>query len=223
MLKYETIYQVRDARERLKRNSYRHTTHFTRDSDTMLVFTIGSKADAEAQNNLDFCLDVGRRFDAQYLVLHENKIQFVGAQIKSHIMKELAPDAWRKEYMAWSDSRNIDFMDDGSGLGEFYSFRPLRRAFADKNTQGIYDIATGQRIKNRREIITRFWDLGFAAQRGQPLSVCPIRWSGRRDELEDLTEIADRHWRRKNTSEVAKKIVSSFRSINRFAAWPGAW
>jgi hypothetical protein len=35
--------------------------------------------------------------------------------------------------------------------------------------------------------------------------------------------LAERHWNRRNTSDVAKKLVSAWRSINRYAAWPGSW
>ena len=89
--------------------------------------------------------------------------------------------------------------------------------------QGIYDVATGRRLTNRREIIERMWALGFAAQRGRPLLIARVRWTGNRQELEHVTQLAQQYWDRRHQSDMAKKMVSAFRSINRYAAWPGAW
>jgi hypothetical protein len=67
------------------------------------------------------------------------------------------------------------------------------------------------------------WALGFAAHRGRPLSIAKIRWTGSRQELELATQLAEQHWDRRRTSDVARKLCSVFTSINRYAAWPGAW
>jgi hypothetical protein len=87
----------------------------------------------------------------------------------------------------------------------------------------VYDVTTGQRMTRRETIIRAFWDLGFATWRGRPYSVARLRWSGERAELEELTALAGRYWPNQYRSDVAKKIVSAHRSINRYAAWPGAW
>lgn len=223
MLQYERIHQVAQAQDRLRSNYYRHSTQHNRDSDTLIVFTLAEEARRDAQNNLDFCLDIGRKHRAEYLVLQENKIQFVGVGIYNGIMDRLAPGAWQQDYMTWSDSRSIDFGRDSSGIGECHVMRPWRRAFAMSGTRGVYDIGTGTRLKNREDIITRFWNLGYASWRGRPLSVAPIRWSGSREELEVVTQLADRYWNRRHVSDAAKKMCSAFTSLNRYAAWPGAW
>lgn len=223
MLKYAEIHQVVQAQERLRTNYYRFGSTHNRDSDALLVFTLGQEAEQQAQKNLEFCQDIGRRYQAEYLVLHDNKIQFAGRRIREGIMDALAPGAWRNEYMEWTDSRSIDIGSDSSGLGECYSMRPWRRAFAMSHTRGIYELGTGNRLKNRRDIIERFWSLGYAAWRGRPLSVASIRWSGSREELEVVTQLADRYWSRRHSSDAAKKMVSAYTSLNRYAAWPGAW
>jgi hypothetical protein len=78
-------------------------------------------------------------------------------------------------------------------------------------------------MTRREDIIRAFWSLGFATWRGRPYSIARLRWSGEREELEELTSLAGRYWRNRSRSDVAKKIVSAHRSINRYAAWPGAW
>lgn len=223
MLEYTNIYQVAQAADRLRSDYYRHSSMHSKDSDAMVVFTLSQQADRDAQHNLDFCLDVGKKYRADYLVLHDNKIQFIGRRVLEGIMDHLAPGSWRNGYMKWSDSRSIDMLHDGSGCGEHYSLRPWRRAFANSGTRGIYSVDTGQRIKNRREIITRFWDLGYATWRGRPLSVAPIRWSGTKDELETVTDLANKFWNRRHSSDAAKKMCSAYTSLNRYAAWPGSW
>jgi hypothetical protein len=223
MLTYQNIYAVQSAQERLRQGYRWGFGHHTKDSDALLVFTQGQEAKQDAQRNLDFCLDTGRRYHADYLVLHNNMIQFVGQRIREGVMDALAPGAWRQEYMTWSDSRGIDSSTDYSGRGELYSLRPWRKAFADSSTRGIYEVATGKRIKNRQDIIERFWSLGYATWRGRPPRVASVRWSGNREELEMLTSMAEKYWYRRHQSNVAKKMCSAYTSINRYAAWPGAW
>lgn len=224
MLHYQTIYQIRDARYRLKKDYYTYgrTTH-TKDADTMLVFTHGSIADQQAKENLNFLLDAGRKFNAELLVLHEGKIQFAGRNMSPEIQSWVLPADWCHEWQEWSDSRSIDARFDDSGLGESFTIRFWRRCFADNKTQGVYDVASGTRLTNRKETIRKFWALGFAAWRGRPLAVAEIRHTGTRNDLLEISELANKYWSRRFQSDVAKKIVSTYRSINRYAAWPGAW
>lgn len=225
MLAYQTIYQVEQAQDRLRRDAgrYRWNTSHTFDSDTLLVFTMGQEAEQAAQNNLDFCLGIALDHDVDYLVLHDNKIQFLGRRIREGIMTTVAPGPWAQDYMTWSDSRSINISSDNSGQGELYGLRSWRRAFATRKTQGIYEVASGTRLKNRRDIIERFWSLGYAAWRGRPLCVSSVRQTGTRAELEVLTKLADQYWHRRHSSDAAKKMCAAYTSLNRYAAWPGAW
>jgi hypothetical protein len=223
MLAYENIYATRDAQQRL-RGGYRWGTgSHTRDSDTLLVFTIGGKAEQDAANNLDFLMSLGKKHGASYLVLHENRIQYLADHSNNNLEQEMLPQAWVEKYLEWTNSERLEFGIQDSGQGFCHSFRPWRRAFATPKTHGIYDLTTGTRLTNRQEIIERIWDHGFAAWRGRPLSVANIRWSGSRSELEDLVQIADRYWGRRHNSDMAKKMCSAYTAINRYAAWPGAW
>ena len=223
MLKYENIYAICDAEERLRRGYRWGAGHHTKDSDALLMFTIGPKADEDAANNLDFLLTLGQKHSATHLVLHANKIQYLANDATNGIEQDLLPTEWTQQYQEWLESKNLEFAVHESGQGFCHSFRTWRRAFATRKTHGIYDLATGRRLTNRQEIIERIWDHGFAAWRGRPLSVANIKWSGSREELEDLVKIADRYWSRRHKSDMAKKMCSAYTSINRYAAWPGAW
>ena len=223
MLAYKNIYAVCDAGERLRRDYRWGAGHHTRDSDTLLMFTIGAKAEEDATNNLNFLLSLGQKHSATYLVLHANKIQFLADHNSNRIEQDLLPTEWTRQYQEWLESKNLEFSVQDSGQGFCHGFRTWRRAFATRNTHGIYDLATGRRLTNRQNIIERIWDHGFAAWRGRPLSVANIKWSGTREDLEDLTHIADRYWNRRHKSDMAKKMCSAYTAINRYAAWPGAW
>ncbi len=223
MLKYENIYVIRDAEERLRRGYRWGSGNHTQASDKMLVFTIGPKAEEDASSNLELLTSLGRQHNANYLVLHANKIQYLANHANNGLEQDLLPKEWVKKYLDWTDSKNLDFGIQDSGQGFCHSFRPWRRAFATRKTHGIYDLSTGRRLTNRQNIIERIWDHGFAAWRGRPLSVANIKWSGTREELEDLTNIADRYWNRRHKSDMAKKMCSAYTSINRYCAWPGSW
>lgn len=223
MLAYQNIYATHDAQERLRRDYRWNSGGHTRDSDTMLMFTIGTKAEEDAVNNLNFLMTIGKKHGATHLVLHDNRIQFLAHDADNQLEQDLLPKEWVKEYNDWTDSRQLDFTVQNSGQGYCHSFRSWRHSFATRKTHGIYDLTTGVRLTNRQEIISRIWDHGFATWRGRPLSVASIRWSGSREELEDLTRIADRYWHRRHQSDMAKKMCSAYTAINRYAAWPGAW
>lgn len=223
MLKYENIHAIRDAEERLRGNYRWGAGNHTKESDTLLMFTVGTQAEQDAIDNLDFLLSLGKKHSATHLVLHGNKIQYLADHNSNGIEQDLLPTEWTQRYREWVDSPNIDFTVQDSGQGFCHSFRIWRRAFATRKTHGIYDLSTGVRLTNRQEIIERIWNHGFAAWRGRPLAVANIKWSGSREELEDLTVIADRYWNRRHKSDMAKKMCSAYTAINRYAAWPGAW
>lgn len=223
MLKYENIYAIRDAEERLRRGYRWGTGHHTKESDALLMFTIGPTAEQDAKDNLEFVLSVGQKHGAAYVVLHGNKIQYLTNNANNGLEQDLAPKDWMTKYQDWIDSKNIDFTIEDSGQGFCHSLKSWRRAFATPKTHGIYDVHKGIRLTNRHGIIQCMWDHGFAAWRGRPLGVASVRWSGTREELEDLTVIADRYWTRRYKSDMAKKMCSAYTSINRYAAWPGAW
>ena len=223
MLKYENIHAVSEAQDRLRGGGYRWQHTHTKEADALLLFTCETKAIEDAEHNLQSLLALGCRHGATHLILHANKVQFLSHSTDNGIEQELITPEWKQAYLEWTGHSNIEFTIEDSGQGVCHSFRPWRRAFATRSTHGIYDLSTGQRIKNRQEIIERIWAHGFAAWRGRPLSVAAIRWAGTKEELEDLTAIADRYWKRRFKSDMAKKMCSAYTSINRYCAWPGAW
>lgn len=232
MLNYELIHTVNNAQRRLKRDYYNHPwntgTPATREVDRLTVFTHGEAARQQSQDNLDFCLQVARKHDMNVVVFKDCQIQMAGGRsVDSRCaaaVYRLFPHSWLSAYEAWLDTQHPQrAMTQDSDEGESLEFYSYRHCFSVPEHQGVYDVGTGRRITNRRDIIERFWTLGFATSRGRPPSIARIRWTGSKSELKEITELADRHWDRRYASEAAKKLVTPFRSINRYAAWPGAW
>ena len=231
MLRYQTIYQANTVQERLRRNRYggnywREETH-NREADTLAAFTLKPEAQQHSRHNFDLVLATARHYRQDLVVIKPEQIQVAGTgdgSVNRDIAKKLFPESWLREYEQWLDTTYpLAPRVDHSGQGAFTEFYTYRPALCLREHQGVYDVASGRRLTNRREIIERMWRLGFAAQRGRPLSVARTKWTGNREELQEIADLADRHWNRRNTSEAAKKLVSVWRSINRYSAWPGSW
>lgn len=230
MLNYQIISEANKTQERLRRNGYGNRwqdSNHTREADTLSLFTLGPQAQQHSRANFDLVMSLAQQYRQDLLVIKPQQVQVAGVgdgSLNRDMARVLFPDTWLREYERWIDtthaiSPRFDQSEQGAFL-EFYTYRP---ALCLREQQGVYDVATGRRLTNRREIIERMWRLGFAAQRGRPLSIARIRWTGNREELTEVADLADRYWNRRNTSEVAKKMVSAWRSINRYAAWPGSW
>ena len=231
MLRYQIICEANKTQERLRRNRYggnywREETH-NREADTLAAFTLIPESQQHSKHNFDLVLATARHYRQDLVVIKPEQIQVAGpgdGSVNQDIAKELFAESWLREYEQWLDTTYpLSPRVDHSGQGAFTEFYTYRPALCLREHQGVYDVATGRRLTNRRDIIERMWRLGFAAQRGRPLSIARTKWTGNREELQEIADLADRHWNRRNTSEAAKKLVSVWRSINRYSAWPGSW
>ena len=227
MLTYQTVSGANKIQRRLKRNTYDLAwgdTRHSRDGDQLALFTLEPQALRDSEANLAWVMTMAQNLGQSLVVFKNNHIQVAGRHSSEAVASHVWPRDWLREHREWLDATNdisprLDHSEQGE-MAEFHSYRPC---FAMEKHQGVYDVATGRRLTNRQEIIERMWALGFAAQRGRPLSIARIRWTGYREELEHVTRLADQYRDREYHSDVAKKMVSAFRSINRYAAWPGAW
>jgi len=223
------IAEANAVSERLRRDHYNRawggSMDHTRDGDRLTLFTLESQAQQDSLENLQKVISVARAYGQDLVVAKTNLIQVAGPGQRSQEVADLiAPHEWRLDYQQWLDSNNHTAPKfDASELGELCELRTWRPALIMREHQGVYDVATGKRLTARREIIERMWALGFAAQRGRPLAISKILWTGTKEELTHLTTLTEQYWDRRHLSDMAKKIVSAFRSINRYAAWPGAW
>ncbi len=225
MIQYQNVKVYSDARERHRNDRYQwRSDGHTRESDRMVMFTTESHAQEESVLNLEHFKVLGRAHNMRYLVVNRTKLQFVGHNHLELIQRAVSRDAWCEDYKKEHSDRLPDMNIDVTDRGGVLHIRAYNHGLLLKEHYGVYDLQEDQRIKNREAIIERFWEYGFATWRGRPPTVSQLRWSGPRDHLEHLTTLADHYWRHDNgRNEVAKKICSAYRSINRYAAWPGAW
>ena len=228
MLKYQAIHQVQQVRRRMKSGRYGgyYGQDHTLEGDHLFDFTHGPAAEADSLQNLETLLAQARAYDQSLVVIKPYVVQIAGAPHSGHrsMADGLFTAEWIRGYDQWLDTthRSHPLMDTNE-RGQVMGFYTYRACMCLEAHQGVYDVVTGQRLTNRRDTIERMWALGFAANRGRPLAIAKPRWTGTREELELITELADRFWERRYETEAAKKMVSTYRSINRYAAWPGAW
>lgn len=230
MLKYHNIHAVNQANYRLadgRRNLYGMKPSSHREQDQLTVFTLGKAAAADSAYNLDWLLKLARKYDQSYLIFVDRKIQMLG-ELYTHtdaILNSLQPQIWREEFEAWGERGlgRIRAYSERSGLGGLAQMMTYKRCWALTKDQGVYDVGNGKKITNRRDVIQGFWNFGFAALRGRPLTVAAIANVGERCELEEITNRAQHYYYKRGFSEAARKIVTTFTSLNRVAAWPDAW
>lgn len=224
-LQYRTLYQFISAQEKMKRLPWARHNDDQEKSNRMLLWTLGPEATKESKENFDHCMELAQWAKAQYVVIHQNKLQFLGHNLCDDLNKVLRDRAWTKSYTDWLNHYSVgpSIDTDSSGISHCTHFSIYRSCLALKEQMGIWHVASRQRLTNRQQIIETIWDHGFATWRGRPYSVARLKWTGNKDDLTDATALYDKYVARYKTSNVAKKIVSAFTSINRYAAWPGAW
>ena len=230
MLRYEQIHEVAKARRRLapgRRDRYAWRQDGRNpENDQLTLFTFETQALTESADNLEFLLATARAHGQRYVVLTDSKIQIAGDGPVYRVADRMAPSAWCQDFSEWLDEGRLTTAVpavEHTTRGGAAILQTWRHCFCLKEHQGVYEVSTGRRMTNREQIIRAFWDLGFATWRGRPPSIAKLRWSGEREELEELTALAGRYWHNVYRTDVAKKIVSAHRSINRYAAWPGSW
>lgn len=220
----EYISQYSEARYRLRGNRYgwRGSNH-TRDSDRLVMFTVENRAREESDANLAYFMGLGQRHGAELMTANDHKIQFVSKRSLDDLKYEVENSQWYQDTQIDDHWRRTTIETDTTNDGQCVTVRWHRHNSLIPEHMGVYDLESSNRIKNREQIIRTFWAYGFATWRGRPPSVARIRWSGSREELEELADLYHRHRTRSYVSDVAKKITSAYRSISRYAAWPGAW
>lgn len=229
MLRYERIHEVTNARRRLapgRRDRYAGRRDRSPENDQLTLFTFETQALTESADNLEFLLTTAQAHDQQWVVLTDMKIQIAGERSVDQVADRMAPPEWQQDFSEWLDEQRLTTpvpTVERTTRGGAVTLQTWRHCFCLQEHQGVYEVSTGRRITSREQIGRAFWNLGFATWRGRPYSIARLQWSGQREELEELTALAGRYWRGVSRTDVARKIISAHRSINRYAAWPGSW
>ena len=232
MLEIRNIHAYNDAGERLRRRYYSwisDNANEARRTDTLTQFTFRTHAMLDSSANLENLLELGRTAGVTLLIFKPRTVQFVApadavTAACDTVFSESQLLEWEQTMATRSNnSYHSTFATwrDNTDAGSAGSVTHYQAPFAVKEHAGVYDCVTGERITDRRTVIQRAWDLGFACKRGRPLTVARTAWSGTREDLVRAEEIY-REFRGKST-EPARKLCSVYTSAARHYAWPGTW
>lgn len=234
MLQYENIAAWSRAHSRLQ-HRYRHATSWytdtnteRQDADKLTLFATDLASKKESQHNLSYLLDVAKKTKAVSVIVKPKIIQLSGYSDAQDLDKIISR-AWRDTWWEWWSETNGSYSVPvwqqhewpDCYVVELQTYGP--GYFCRSAEVGVYRAQDGMKITNRREQIELLWSQGLPSRRGRPIHVAPRRWSGSKEELILLTELAGKHRPTARQSEVSAKIVSAFNAINRCVAWPGAW
>jgi hypothetical protein len=228
MIEIKNILAYNQASNRLRAGYYwQNDAKERRESDSLAQFTFRTHAYLDSSANLENLLQAAYDHGCELLVFSPRRIQVLGDNARVEAMANQAwPTAWCESVM--SDRRNDhysslnrshDISDEGGWAGITHYERP----FGVNDHAGVYDVKTGERITNRRVVIERAWQRGFACRRGRPLNFARIRDSGTREELREAESLYDRFFSSRSKSDVSRKIQSVYNSTVRYHCWPGSW
>lgn len=223
MIRYQEIYQHNRANATIRGGRSWADTDSDFSRAQLTVFTTSVSAPEQSQSNLDWLLTQARRASVAIMVVEPSRVQFLGQGV-ARAMDQAFPDSWRQEYRQWCDREGwADPRYESSEEGECATIYLYRECVTVPKSQGVYEVESGRRMTRRRDIIQRFWNWGFPARRGRPLSVGQLRWTGNREELELSRRLFDQYYLRRDRSEIAKKICQAYTSTVRNYAWPDNW
>jgi len=232
MLEIRNIHAYNDAGERLRRRYYSwisDNADEARRTDTLTQFTFRTHALLDSSANLENLLELGRTTGVSLLVFKPRTVQFVApadavTAAWYTVFSESQLQEWEQTLATRSHNSYYSTFAtwrDNTDVGSASSVTHYQAPFGVKEHAGVYDCSTGDRITDRRAVIQRVWDLGFACKRGRPLTVARTQWSGSREDLVRAEEIYN-EFRNKNT-DPARKLCSVYNSAARHCAWPGTW
>jgi hypothetical protein len=234
MLEIRNVHAYNEAGERLRRRYYNWVSanaEESRKTDTLTEFTFRTHAMLDSSANLENLLELGSTTGVSLLVFKPRTVQFVAASdavtAAWHIVfSESQLQEWEQTLATRSHNSYYSTFAtwrDNADRGSASSITHHQAPFGVKEHAGVYDCATGEKITDRRAVIQRVWDLGFACSRGRPLTVARTKWSGSREDLVRAEEIFNEFYTRRYTSDSARKLCQVYTSASRHYAWPGTW
>jgi hypothetical protein len=223
MIEYLDIYHNQRARRQLREHKW-----YRQDTDqataTMTEFTTSLTAPRHSADNVQVLMAHARRYGMDIMVIKSSAVQFLGGANAQMAMDQAFPPDWLEKFQqAVEMSMALKTRREISDQGESATLHFWRDCVAVPKFQGVYEVSTGRRMTNRREIIERIWSWGFPTLRGRPLSVGQIMHSGSPKQLQQARKLYDEYYLYRDRTEVAKKICQIYTSIRRYYAWPGDW
>lgn len=222
MIEYRTLYSYLTAERRARLNHYRWGG-FNRDTDRLTTFTLKLQAQHDSALNWQWCRDQALRHGADTMIMRANCVQFLGERLDHDLENQLLPQQWIQDYQDWCQDSWMTSQAhrEQTDQGQLATVRLWRPVLCVRAQQGVWDLVQHRRLTQRAEIVQRFWTRGFATLRGHVPMVCTQNWSGNAQELQQLVQMATTMSARRGRSEVARRMVSTLRSLRARIQWPG--
>ena len=193
------------------------------------MFTCEKNAKEESEHNLQQLKAKAQEIESPVLILKGNEIIFAGTEY-AVASTDLTSDEWLDDFEANRKSKYYSARPFWTHQVSEYDRHEFSMSaygsdyiFTRPPQCGFYLVDEDKKLTNRREQIQTLWNLGFVARRGRPITVGNVRHCGTPSDVQLATDLAQRFWKRRCDSEVAKKACQIYTSINRDFCWPGSW
>ena len=200
------------------------------DAARLALFTLGDYPAEDSAQNVNELIDVAANYNHKFLVVTRDFAQFVGGDpIPDRV---LFTNEFKKNIVAVTRYPNDSTFElkrqTSSEFAHCATFRPSWYVnIAVPAHRGVYNVKTGERIADRRQVIQHFWDMGFITRRGRPLSVASDSVGATREEIIRLGNEYERvqHDMKIDgiSTEYRRRIRTTYNAISKDCAWPGVW
>ena len=149
-------------------------------NQTLLRFTLSEDAKQESNGNRNSVLEIAKKYNAKFVSIYGLGFQIIGTS-ENVTVNEFKTSESLNEFREWQ-SRTA-WPDDPELVikmitipSEFqlntysYHFGHDSNLFLSDDN-GFYNVDTGNKITNRRQIVSELWKLGWLTARGKPLRV----------------------------------------------------
>ena len=233
-LTYKEITKYESVNQQIKNQGYGRYSMSRDDVAGLKVqqFTLTKIAAEHSRINLDQILETGLKYNVPTVIVKPQLIQFIGHDTfieSSHILDAKAIKRFTDDdtFGRWANgpkwrdvtsSNGYHMLELGGYFQHFWAMSPQCGYYQLNHLGTDYNKTT-----NRKTQIQELWNWGWPARRGRPVHVGFEQHSGNCQEIEMLTDMAEVLCERQRYSEVAKRTLANFRSINREYSWPGYW
>ena len=228
----ELIPYIKLAQRVKDRYYYRKGTNADQEADEFQLWVMKKPAQDQAKRNLDHMLELAKENDFAYLVAGNKGIQFISIgehhrvdmeKRASRVMDEKyfadLNEVYSKQKNSWG---NIDCYWH-TNTNKTSSFAKLNDwklgTHFTKELLGVYNVATGERIKGREKLLTLFWDLGCLTRRGRVLEAAGHHL-GSPEDVRTYHRIKGMVSHLDYASPIRVQLLTGIRKITRWCDYP---
>lgn len=189
------------------------------------MFTLDKPAAEESKHNLQELLNFCKTMEIPVLVGKANHFQLLGHHYQipeTDLLSESCREQIAGEELSYYRPRWTHFCSEtGHWCQQFYGFG--ENLWLRSPEIGFYDVESGNKITNRKQQIEMLWSLGFVSRRGRPVSAADESSCGSPSDVIAISKLAGQMHKKTFKSDIAKRIVSVYKSTHRYYCWPNHW